>query len=146
MKVETYNPSNMQLISGDVSGVDFGTVVRGNHNGTAVVILPKAEGGETLSALALFLENNGGLNHSQFGKYKSSTATQGITPGSNYLSDYFVEARGVSDLTNLSALSDRGLVLTASSPEYIWMDVEVGNSESSLGEESVNFRFIFEYS
>ena len=144
MKIETYNPTNMQMVSSDVTGVDFGNVVRGNHNTSAVVIRPVADGG-TFDQLALFLENAGGLTHCQFGKYVNSAAVTGITPGDPQLSDYFVEAAGISDVSQIAGLSDNGIVLDAGAPEYIWVDVEAGVGETNLGAQSVNFRFVFEY-
>jgi hypothetical protein len=145
MRVESYNPATMVLITSDTTSVDFGTVARGRHNSQAVVVKPVAEGGETLSRLALFLENNADLGHCQFGKYKSSVATQGIVPGDDELSDYFTQSRGVSDFENYGVLSDHGLPMDPDTPEYVWLDVEVGTGEVNLGDSTVNFRFVFEY-
>lgn len=144
IKIESYNPVDMQKLADDVTGIDFGSVVRGNHNSTAVVIKPVADGG-TFDQLALFLEDDGGLNHCQFGKYASSSPITGIEPGDNRLSDYFVEASGVSDVSEIPGLSDDGIVLTAGAPEYVWIDVEAGIGETNLGAQGVNFRFVFEY-
>lgn len=132
------------MISADVTGVDLGDVLRGSHNETAVVVKPVADVGENITLLAMFLEDNNGLTHTQFGKFKSATAIQGITPGSDYLSDYFVETPGIEDVTGIYAFSDNGLVLDASTPEYVWLDAEAGTTESS-GATNINYRFVFEY-
>jgi len=144
MKISTYNPVDMVQISAGVSGVDLGNVLRGNHNETAVVVKPVADTGENLTLLAMFLEDNADLTHTQFGKFKSATPIQGITPGSNYLSDYFVETPGIQDVSGIYAFSDNGLLLNASAPEYVWLDAEAGSTETS-GSTTVNYRFVFEY-
>jgi len=145
MKVEQYNPSDMQLLDSDVTGVDFGNVVKGNHNDEAIVVKPVADMGMDFQILAMFLEDNAGLDHSQFGKYQNSTGVTGVTPGSNYLSDYFVETPGISDAADIGSVSDNGILFNAGAPEFAWLDVEVGSSETVLGQSSVNYRFVFEY-
>lgn len=146
MRVDQYNPVNMTLLASDITGVDFGSVVKGNHNSSAIVIKPVAEGSETITQLALFLEDNAGMNNTQFGKFKNAAPTPGIAAGSAYLSDYFQEVEDISDVSQIPAYSDYGLVFNASSPEYAWIDAEVGDTETTLGQQAVNFRFIFEYS
>jgi hypothetical protein len=144
MRIETYNPETMVLLESDAALVDFGTVARGHYNSQAVVVKPVAVG-EVLSKLALFLEDNADLNHTKFGKFKSATSVLGIEPGDDELSDFFVRAAGVSDFTNYSEISDYGLPLDHNSPEYVWMDAEVGTAETNLGEAIINLRFVFEY-
>jgi hypothetical protein len=143
IKVESYIPATMALLSADVTGVDFGDVIKGQHGPNVVAIRPVKDG-ITFDALALFLENANGVDHTQFGKFKSASAIPGITPGSDYLSDYFVQITGISDTSMLSAYSDYGIMYNAASPEYSWMDAEAGVSES-VGDSAVNFRFVFEY-
>lgn len=145
MRIESYNPQTMVMLESDTSSVDFGTVARGHHNSTAVSVRPVAGGGETLSRLALFLEDNASLNNTQFGKFKNATKILGIEPGDDYLSDYFIPTPGVSDFENYGELSDYGLPMDPDSPEYVWMDAEASTLESNLGDKTVNFRFVFEY-
>ncbi len=144
MRIESYDPSDMSLNSSSVTGVAFGNVVKGNHNTTAVAIRPAIDG-DTFTQLALFLENDAGMDHTQIGKFLTSVATQGITPGSDYLSDHFTEVTGISDISQIAQYSDNGLVFNAATPEYAWMDADVGLTETTLGVSSVNFRFVFEY-
>lgn len=144
MILNTYNPIDMSLVGSDISRVDFGGVVKGQHNSSPVVLKPILEPGASMSRLALYLENSGGLGHSQFGKYKNQEAITGLMPGSDQLSDHFTVQEGISDFINFESTSDYGIVLNPEVPEYLWLDVQAGNSENR-GVAQVNFRFIFEY-
>jgi hypothetical protein len=144
LKISSYNPVDMTLLSADATGIDFGEVIIGQHNTEAVAIKPVADG-ITFTALALFLESANGVDHSQFGKYKSSTAVLGITPGSDYLSDSFIPITGISDASLIGVYSDFGIVYDNTTPEYSWLDVEAGSAETAIGSSTVNFRFVFEY-
>ena len=144
MIINTYNPSTMALAESDVTGLDFGDVVKGQHNSEPVVIKPELEFGDSFSQLSLYLEAVNSLTHSQFGKYKNSEAITGLQSGGDYLSDNFVAQPGISDFFDFESTSDAGLILDPDNPEYIWMDVQAGTGESS-GEGSINFRFVFEY-
>lgn len=144
MRIETYDPESMEIIESDATQVDFGTVARGHYNSQAVVVRPVAVS-ETFSRLAMFLEDNDGLNHTRFDKFKSAVPILGVEPGDPLFSDYFTQAFGVSDFTNFENISDYGIVFDHTSPEYVWMDAMVGTSENNLGDAVVNFRFIFEY-
>jgi len=144
MRVETYNPETMALIESDATQVDFGTVSRGHYNAQCVVVRAVAVT-ETLSKLALFLEDNAGLDHTKFGKYRNASPLTGLEPGDDELSDFFVETPGVSDFASYSEISDWGLPLDHAAPEYVWMDAEVGTAETNLGDAAINLRFVFEY-
>jgi len=145
MVIHQYNPATMVETSSDVTGVDFGDVIKGHHAPNVVAIKPYADPGDNFESLAMFLESNGGLDHTVFGKYKSSTAITGIEPGDDYLSDYFVQVSGISDPSQVGAYSDYGLILDAADPEYVWIDAEPGTNEVVYGAPNVNFRFVFEY-
>lgn len=144
MIINTYNPQDMSLTSSGVTGVDFGDILKGQHNSQPIVIKPEIELGESFTQLAFYLEAVNGLSHSQFGKYKSSEATIGVLSGSAYLSDHFTVQEGISDFYNFENTSDTGLVLDSGNPEYIWLDAQAGSGEIS-GSNQVNFRFVFEY-
>jgi len=144
MRVERYNPSTMVRLSSDETSVDFGTVTRGQHNSQTVVLKPVAEA-ETFTKLALFLESNGGLNHTNFGNFKSADSIPGIEPGDARLSDFFVQASGVSDFAAYAEISDWGVDFDPDTPEYVWLDAEAGTSERNLGGTTINLRFLFEY-
>jgi len=145
MRIEQYNPSDMQVIANDITGVDFGEVVKGNHAPNVIAIRPILEIGDTFTSLSVFLEDNGALDHTQFGKFKSTTAIADITAGSDYLSDYFIEEEGISDASQVPGASGDGFILDEGTPEYLWIDAGVGENEVTFGDLSVNFRFIFEY-
>lgn len=146
MYISSYDPTTMTQSSLDVTGVDFGACIKGNHAANVVVIQPAIPTETAFTKLALFLENNGGLNYTAFGKFKSSTPITGITPGSNYLSDYFVQVTGISDPSQIDINSGIGLVFNAAAPEYAWLDAQVGLSDTAFSTTNVNFRFVFEYS
>jgi hypothetical protein len=132
----------MALLSSDATGVDFGDAFIGQHSN--VVAIRPVGTIENFTSLAMFLEDNDGLGHTLFGKYKNANAIEGITPGSDYLSDFFIPVPGVSDASTIGIYSDFGLVFDPSNPEYAWMDAEAGADET-VGSGSVNFRFVFEY-
>lgn len=137
-RVEAYDPVDMSLLSSDITELDFGTIIRGGYCQQTAVIKPIVMG--DISALSLFLEDNGGFNNVLFGCVKASEAISGIYPGDPRISDYFIADPGVSDFTT----SDYGLSLNPVNPEYIWLDVNVGAS-SILGPGTANYRFVFEY-
>jgi len=144
MRIETYNPTDMSVLESDATGIDFGVAIKGQHS-NVVAVRPIKTDETNFVALALFLENNAGLDHTQFGKFKSSSAIQDVTAGSDYLSDYFVQVTGISDTSMISTFSGFGLLYDAVNPEYTWVDAEAGLSETTLGDSNVNFRFVFEY-
>jgi hypothetical protein len=144
LKISSYDPVDMSLLSADATGLDFGDVVRGQYCAKAVTVRPVADG-VTFTSLALFLESADGLNHTQFGKFKSNTAITGVEPGSAYLSDFFIPVTGVSDVSTIGAYSDYGVVYNGATPEYTWMDAFVDTPETVFGDSTVNFRFVFEY-
>lgn len=138
-RIDRYNPTNMALAETDMSQVDFGGVVRGKHCAETVVIKPVVAG--TVTQLAMFLESNGGLSNAAFGYLKSQTQFSGITPGGSQMSDHFTEINDVSDFSFL----DRGVSMNPNSPEYVWLDTQIGSS-TTIGENtSINYRFVFEY-
>lgn len=141
MKISRYNPSTMALISDDITGIDFGTLVIGNFCEDTVVIKPVAET-EDFTFLGLYLEDRASLDHTRFGLYKSQTASTGIEPGDSRLSTYLYEAPGVSDYTQYS---DYRVTYDIDNPEYTWLDAKAGTNETNFGEASLNFRFVFEY-
>jgi len=144
MKISSYNPTTMDLLLSDTTTVDFGNSVRGTHAPNVVVIKPVAET-ETITTLAMFLEDNADLNHTSFERFSSSTAITGIEPGDPRFSNFFILAAGISDVSQIPEYSDYGLMLTPSDPEYVWMDALVGSNESTYGASAINYRFLFEY-
>jgi hypothetical protein len=144
MKISTYNPVNMGLILEDATGVDFGGVVRGGYS-SPVVVKPSISTENAFTQLALFLEDNAGLTGTTFRSYKNGYAVSGIGRGSSYLSDELIEHSGVSDFSEISTISGDGQMMTASNPEYVWLDIKAGVSDT-IGDSNINYRFVFEYS
>jgi hypothetical protein len=141
MKISSYNPSTMALISDDVTGINFGNLKLGDFCANTVVIKPVADT-ENITLLGMYLEDRANLDHTRFGLYKSQTPVLGITPGDSRLDTYLMEAAGVSDY---SQFSDYRISYDVSDPEYTWLDVKAGTNETTLGTAAVNFRFVFEY-
>jgi hypothetical protein len=132
----------MSLIQDDATGVSFGSVVRGGYS--PVLAIKTEATTETLTQVALFLEDDGGLSGADFRAFKSATAIPGIEAGDAALSDELVEQNGVSDFSNISLISGDGLVLDPEGPEYVWLDVKPGVSDT-VGSSNLNYRLIFEY-
>lgn len=145
MKINSYNPVTMGKIGDDITGISFGNVVRGGYTSSPVVIKPEAET-ETVSQMAFFLEENGALSNTTFRHFSSSTAIPGVGQGDARLSGQFTEQNGVSDFSNYASISGNGIPLTANDPEYMWVDMLVGASETLGSNTSINYRLIFEYS
>lgn len=141
MKVNRYNPVNMNLISEDVTSIDFGNVNKGTFCKEPIVVKLVADE-EIFTDLAFYLENRGGLNHTRFGLYKSSFPVTGILSNDSRINIFLREAPGVSD--NIQ-YSDRKVSLDINNPEYIWLNVFVGDTETNVGIQDINYRFVFEY-
>jgi len=137
-RIEAYDPTDMSLLSSDISELNFGGVIRGRFCSQAAVIKPITEG--TLTALALFLEDNGGYDHARFSYFNSNNWVSDIIPGDAHMSDAFTVNPGVSDMTT----SDRGANLDPVDPGFIWLDVNIGLG-STIGTGTANYRFVFEY-
>jgi len=132
----------MALISEDITGVDFGNLTLGNFCTSTMVIKPVPET-EILTDLGFYLEDRANLDHTRFGLYKSQTALTGILPGDSRINTYLMEAPGVSDY---SQYSDYRISMDISNPEYTWLDVKAGTNETTLGDATINYRFVFDYS
>lgn len=143
MYINEYNPDNMTLKSESISGVDFGVVLRGSHVEKPVVIKPIIQDNEPINRLELFLENNGGLVNTQFGVYKNRDSVTGIGAGSPYISDHLDVVTGVTGFDSRSA--NKGVSIDPINPEFIWLDAQIGFGETTGDNESINFRFVFEY-
>jgi hypothetical protein len=136
LSINSYNPVNLSLYTGVFTGIDFGSFAAGNHSKNVRVVKPVVSGG-TISQISLYLENKGGLNNSNFGRFKSSDNILNIQAGSDYLSGHFTEVPGVS--TFLSG----GLALTPSNLEKVWLDIETGSTDIRSG--NVNYRFVYNF-
>lgn len=139
MKIRAYSPQTGNLLSDDVTGINFGNIRQGEHCVSPVLIQPIKTGEDQFDEINLYLQNNAGYNQSQFGYRVSSDLVTGVhsyTPGAtgDVISDHFVL---VSDATGPGGVE----VLSS---DYIWLDVQVGATETGHT-DSVNYRFVFEY-
>lgn len=141
MKIHRYNPANMSLISEDTSTINIGNIAIGNYNNEIVAIQLDPEGSD-LEELAFFLENKNNLNHTSIKLFKSSIPVSGILPNDSRLDTILQEAHGVSDIIQFS---DKAIILNENNPEYIYLSTFVGIGETNLGNNTINFRFVFEY-
>lgn len=139
-RIDRYDPTTMGLAETGMTQVDFGGVIRGNHCSACIVAKPVVAG--TVTQLAMFLENAGAVSNTAFGYLKSQEQFCGIAAGGPQMSDHFTETNGVSDFSFLS----NGISMDPNSPEYVWLDVQVGASATPIGEDAtINYRFVFEY-
>lgn len=148
MKIGAYNPRTGELLSEDISGINFGNVQKGHHSVLPVMIRPEVED-ESIVGLELYLQNNGGFDETEFGYFTHSDfvlvesydpAVTG-TPGYYYISDHFVEVPSPPDITGGVPLS----VYSGTYSDYVWLDVNPSSIETG-GTTTINYRFIFEYS
>lgn len=143
MKIKVYNPSNGNLIADGPSGISFGVVRAGYHGSLPVLIKPFKTTENNFTEMKLFLQNNGGLNSSKFGHFTSD----GFIPGvdyTNYLSDHFSLATGVTGL-GFSGVSGLDISIVNGEPtDYIWLDLEAGSFENGAT-STINYRFVFDY-
>lgn len=148
MKIGAYNPRTGELLSEDISGINFGNVQKGHHSVLPVMIRPEVED-ESILGLELYLQNNGGFDETEFGYFTYSDfvlvesydpAVTG-TPGYYYISDHFVEIPTPPDITGGVPLS----IYEGTYSDYIWLDVNPSSIETG-GTSTINYRFIFEYS
>jgi hypothetical protein len=148
MKIGAYNPRTGELLSEDISGINFGNVQKGHHSVLPVMIRSEVED-ESIIGLELYLQNNGGFDETEFGYFTHSdfvlvesyvTGSTG-TPGYYYISDHFVEVPSPPDITGGVPLS----VYSGIYSDYVWLDVNPSSIETG-GTTTINYRFIFEYS
>jgi hypothetical protein len=139
MKIRAYSPQTGNLISDDISGINFGNIRQGEHSVSPVLIQPVNTSEDLFSNLLLYLQNNGGYSQSEFGYLVASDMSTGVSSYTSdttgtVISDHFMV---VSDATGSG-----GVPLVAC--DYIWLDVQVGVTETG-STTNVNYRFIFEY-
>ncbi len=153
MKIGAYSPRTGNLLSNDITGINFGNVYQGKHSVLPVLIRPRKES-ENISGLEMYLQNKGGFQFTNYGFFTSSNFVQvysydqaytGLT-GVNFISDHFIENTGATGSTgavhlNLKYNSSDGNYYG----DYVWLDVQPSLSETG-GTDSINYRFTFEYS
>jgi len=144
MKIDLYNPTNGSLLAESVSGLNFGSVVAGQHCTLPILVKPEKTVEESFSSMKLFLQSNGGLNNSHFGHFKSDSFVTGINH-TNHLTGHFLLATGIVSGTAYTGVSGLDISLSEGNPQdYVWLDIQTGTSEIG-STSSINFRFVFDY-
>lgn len=143
MKIRAYSPKTGNLIAEDITGINFGNILQGEHSSMPVLIRPVLED-EDASSLSLYLENNGGFNNTSYGYLVSEefipnvkSFKGSVEPGYNYISDHFSNPSTVSDSIEIG-ISNEGV------GDFIWLDLQPGAAESGIT-SSLVYRFLFEY-
>jgi hypothetical protein len=143
MKIRAYSPKTGNLIAEDISGINFGNILQGEHSSSPVLIRPVLED-EEADSLNLYLANNGGFSSTEYGYFVSDQFVPNVksyqgTPeeGYVYISDHFNNPSTVSDALEVN-LDGEGV------GDYVWFDVQPGAIESG-STNSLVYRFLFEY-
>jgi len=143
MKIRAYSPKTGNLIAEDITGINFGNILQGEHSSLPVVIRPVLES-EEIYSLSLYLANNGGFSNTNYGylisdefvpEVKSYNGDEVV--GEVYISDHFVNPSQVSDSLEVG-LTGEGV------GDYIWLDVQPGAIETG-STNSLVYRFLFEF-
>lgn len=139
MKIRAYSPQTGNLISEDITGINYGNIRQGEHCVSPVLIQPVKTDEELFDGMLLYLQNNGGYTQSNFGYLVGPELITGVRsddPGATgvVISDHFTL---VSDATGPGGVCSLPC-------DYIWLDVQVGLTESG-STTNLNYRFVFEY-
>jgi hypothetical protein len=148
MKIGAYNPRTGELLSENITGLNFGNVQKGKHSVLPVLIRPEIED-EAIVGLEMYLQNNGGFGQTEFGFFTHSdfVLVESYNPGSTgtpgyyAMSDHFVQVPLPPDITGGVPLN----VYAGNFTDYVWLDVNPSAIETG-GTTTINYRFIFEYS
>ena len=144
MKIRAYSPRTGNLLAEDICGVNFGNIRQGRHGALPVLIRPFLDV-ESLSALTLYLQNNGGFSQTQYGYYHYCDFVPGVhsytidDSGAPAICDHFIPVPDPPDCGGVS------IGLNGDYGDYIWLDAQAGATETG-STNSINYRFIFEYS
>lgn len=143
MKIRAYSPKTGNIIAEDISGINFGNILQGEHSSSPVLIRPVLDEEQAVS-LTLYLANNGGFSNTEYGYFTSDQfvpnvkSYNGFTDeGYTYISDHFQNPSSVSDAIEVG-IDGNGV------GDYLWFDVQPGAIESG-STNSLVYRFLFEY-
>lgn len=144
MEIKAYNPKNGDLLANDISGIDFGEIIQGEHSSVPVLIRPIMSD-DNVSNIRLLLASNGGFDDAHYGYLLSDQFTPDVESyngdvkdGVHYISDHFENpSTAVSDAIQVG-LDSEGV------GDFIWLDVQPG--EADIGRsKNLTYRFIFDY-
>ena len=137
MRIRAYSPQTGNLLSDDISGINFGNIRQGEHCASPVLIQPVKTEEDLFDDLLLYLQNNAGYNQSQFGYRVASGLVTGVR-------SYTSGMTGLVISDHFTLISDGsgpgGIPVTPG--DYVWLDVQVGATEVG-STDSVNYRFVF---
>lgn len=139
MRIRAINPQTGGTLSESITGVNFGNIRQGEHCSSPVVIQPVSTSEDQFDEMALYLQNNGGYDLSQFGYRVSSTFTSNVR-------SYIAGVTGVviSDHFTLVSNATGAGGVDVEPNDFVWLDVQVGATETG-STSNVNYRFTFEY-
>jgi hypothetical protein len=143
MQIQAYSPQTGALLASDISGINFGNIRQGEHCISPVLIQPVSTSEDLFSSLILYLQNNGGFSDCVYGYLVSSDLITGVQ---SYTSDATgpVISNYFTLVSNPSYASDATGGVPIVTGDYIWLDVEVGETDTG-STTTVNYRFIYEY-
>lgn len=156
MKIEAYNTKTGQLLSGDVSGINFGDIIQGDKTKIPLLVRLKKDGEEVYNA-EIFLQNNGGYNNTEFGYFINKDFVQVRSAGSTEeemcdgcTEDYPCEGSTeecyyITEKFELNENPVKGEGITLyfyeESSDYLWLDAKPGLNEAG-NSSRINFRFL----
>jgi hypothetical protein len=144
MKVNVLSLVDGSVVVDAAAELSFGTVHRGAHCPSPVLIRVEKTTENNILGMTLFLQDLGGLTGSSFGYYVSSGFTGGIDY-TNLLTSHFVLEEGATGPYPAAGYSGVELGITGGQfSDLAWLDVEIDGS-APVGLSQANYRFVYDY-
>lgn len=144
MKVDVLSLSDGSVIAPSITELSFGTVRRGQHCDSPVLIKLDKTVENEITGIRMFLQDDGGLTGTQFGYYTSEGFTGGIDH-TNLLVNHFDREQGLTGGWPAAGYTGVDLGVTGGLPNsLIWLDVEVG-AVDPIGTSQANYRFVYDF-
>ena len=152
MKVDILSLLDGEVVATGVSDLSFGTVRRGQHCDSPVLIKFEKTVESEILGIKMFLQSDGGLTGSAFGYYVDPGFTGGVDY-TNLLTNHFDLVPGVtggwphgatgSEPSYWGSGIDVG-VTGGSLSDMVWLDVEVGYS-GPVGTSQANYMVVYDF-
>lgn len=144
LQIQILNPKDGEVLVESATGLFFGSVFAGSKTSPILLKVTAPEAGLSLSALRMYLQNNGGLSSTKFLYYYSEAFEEVEIVSTKLVSEFLVKPSVVSlpdeDPGGLS------ISLTEGKPTgYLWLSLDVGSDEKTPT-SNINYRFVFNYS